>query len=242
MVGGVFEWMIRCTKQSLRKIIGQANFSHDELLTAISEVEMVLNSRPLSYLSTDDLEEPLIPSHLIVGQRLMNTPDYTCQQSHEFDVTPNVLTRRARYLSATINSFWENWKREYLVGLREVHCQCKRNSYSPQLSARDIMIIHSNNQPRGMWKIGRVEKLLTGHGGESRAAVLWVAGQGRMLNTYDAKYKGSTPLRYHPLVTRQMLLLTAILIRPLTLSEMGCSHNKMKKVDLTVECSGSGGQ
>ena len=46
--GGVFERMIGCTKRCLRKIVGQAKFSQDEL-TALTEVEMVINSRPLSY-------------------------------------------------------------------------------------------------------------------------------------------------------------------------------------------------
>ena len=63
--GGVFERLIQSTKRCLRKIIGQASFSYDELLTAVIEVEGVLNSRPLSYVSLDYLDEPLTPSHLI---------------------------------------------------------------------------------------------------------------------------------------------------------------------------------
>lgn len=63
---GVFERMVRSIKQCLRKILGQAKLSQDELLAAITEVEMVINSRPLSYMSPDDLEEPLTPSYLIV--------------------------------------------------------------------------------------------------------------------------------------------------------------------------------
>ena len=58
----MFERMVRSTKRCLRKIIGQAKFSFDELLTAVSEVEAIVNSLPLSYVTSDDLEEPLIPS------------------------------------------------------------------------------------------------------------------------------------------------------------------------------------
>ena len=45
--GGMFERLIRSTKHCLRNIVGQAKFTYDELLTAIVEVEAVLNSPPL---------------------------------------------------------------------------------------------------------------------------------------------------------------------------------------------------
>ena len=141
--GGVFERMVRCTKHCLKKILGQAKFSYDELLTAVTEVEMVLYSRPLSYMSADDLEEPLTPSHLMVGRRLMNAPDHNCLESDDFDVTSKSLTQRALYLSATINQLWERWRREYLVELREAHKQHSRGSNAPRLSIGDI------HQPRG---------------------------------------------------------------------------------------------
>ena len=129
-----------------------------------------------------------------------------------------------------------------MIGLREAHCQHKRNSHSPQLSAGDIVIIDSDNQPRGMWKLGRVEELLTGPDGESRAAVLQVAGQRRSAKYLRHPVQRLYPLRCHSLLTRQVLLLTEFLIRPLTLREMGRSHHKMKKVDLTTECDIPGGQ
>lgn len=66
--GGVFECLIRSTKRCLRKIVGQAKLMYNELLTAIVEVEVVLNSRPLSYVSMDDIEKPLTPSHPLIGR------------------------------------------------------------------------------------------------------------------------------------------------------------------------------
>lgn len=51
-------------------MLGLTRLSYDELLTALVEVEMVLNSRPLTVVSAEDLEEPLTPSHLMVGRRL----------------------------------------------------------------------------------------------------------------------------------------------------------------------------
>ena len=48
-------------------MVGLANFTRDELLTIVVEIEAVINSQPLSHISSADIEEPLTPSHLIVG-------------------------------------------------------------------------------------------------------------------------------------------------------------------------------
>lgn len=48
--------------------------SHDELSTLIIEIEAVLNSRPLTYISTEDTTEPLTPSHLMTDRRLLTLP------------------------------------------------------------------------------------------------------------------------------------------------------------------------
>ena len=59
--GGVFERMVKSTKRCLRKIIGQAQFSFDEMHTAIVEIEGIINSPPIFNLSSDDVEELLMP-------------------------------------------------------------------------------------------------------------------------------------------------------------------------------------
>jgi hypothetical protein len=40
-------------------MIGRAHFSLDELTTALAEIEAVLNSHPLTYISSEDMDEPI---------------------------------------------------------------------------------------------------------------------------------------------------------------------------------------
>ena len=57
--GGIFERMVKSAKRCLKKSVGRNCLTHDELLTLVTEVEAVLNSRPLTYASSKDIEEPL---------------------------------------------------------------------------------------------------------------------------------------------------------------------------------------
>ena len=74
--GRAFELQVRSTKRCVRKMVGQANLAHDQLLTAVMEIESIINSRPLSYISAEDTEVPLTPSHLLVGCQVLNSSDH----------------------------------------------------------------------------------------------------------------------------------------------------------------------
>ena len=145
--GGVFERMVKSTKRCLKKMIGQAKLSLDEVHTSIVEIESIINSRPLSYLSSGDLEEPLTPSHLMVGRRIFNLPDDLGHLfepgDEEFTTDPTQLRKRTKHLNNTLNHLWRRGRSEYLVELRESHRQIKHNlPTQPSISPGAVVIIH----------------------------------------------------------------------------------------------------
>ena len=175
--GGFFERLIGSTKRCLKRVIGSARLSYDELLTVIAEVEAILNSRPLSYVSSEDLDEPLTPSHLLTGHRLISLPDpFISNEDPDYVTTsaPNVLSRRMQHLTAILDHFWQRWKREYLTELRESHRFAHKETATnlKPVSIGDIVLIHDEDHPRIFWKMGKIEDLIKGADGVVRGAIV----------------------------------------------------------------------
>ena len=182
--GGVFERMVRSTKRCLRKMTGRAHLTQDEMLTAVVEIEGVINSRPLSYISSTDLEEPLTPSHLIVGRRLLSLPDnWDCvydPADEDYEIGTSQLNKRMKHLANVLNHFWKRWRSEYLSELRESHCYiAKKAARSSNVKEGDIVIVHDDSLPRGLWKLGRIQEVFTGCDGLPRSALVRVATRDR---------------------------------------------------------------
>ena len=204
--GGVFERMVRNTKRCLKKMIGQARLTYDELLTAVTEVEAIVNSRPLSFISSDDLEEPLTPSHLLIGRRALSLPDNLFYNGDEDDddaeVNPSFLNKRLKYLSTILNRFWKRWRDEYLLELRDSHRYSSGDcSASEQISVGDIVVVHNDNKPRGFWKLGKVEDLVVGRDGQIRGAELRIHGKDGRTTMLRRPLQRLYPLEVHCVVS-----------------------------------------
>ena len=58
----------------LKKSLKQQKLNYEEMNTVVTEVEAVLNSRPLTYLQRDSTEV-LTPFHLYTGSRALDPLD-----------------------------------------------------------------------------------------------------------------------------------------------------------------------
>ena len=67
-------------KTCIRKFLFKKKINEEELITILSEVEMRVNNRPLTYID-DDINNLTALSHLLYGRRLRSMPidhkDYT---------------------------------------------------------------------------------------------------------------------------------------------------------------------
>ena len=64
--GGFFERMVR----SVKKILFNSRLTYEEMITVLSNVETIVNNRPITYTYDELTQTPLTPNHLLYGRRL----------------------------------------------------------------------------------------------------------------------------------------------------------------------------
>ncbi|XP_058817793.1 uncharacterized protein LOC131681100 [Topomyia yanbarensis] len=74
--GGLWEVGINSFKYHFRRIMGCKEFNMNQLLTIVTQIESVLNFRPLAPLSDspDDISA-LTPGHFLIGEQLFSIPE-----------------------------------------------------------------------------------------------------------------------------------------------------------------------
>ncbi|XP_061705654.1 uncharacterized protein LOC133516653 [Cydia pomonella] len=110
--GGLWEAGIKSVKYHVKRVIGEATLTYEEMSTLLSQIEACLNSRPLSMLSNDPTEAvPLTPGHFLVGEPLVTIPEANYENC-------NLSTlKRWQITQEMLQNFWRRWSNEYLTHL-----------------------------------------------------------------------------------------------------------------------------
>uniref|UniRef100_A0A1I7VPB6 Integrase catalytic domain-containing protein n=1 Tax=Loa loa TaxID=7209 RepID=A0A1I7VPB6_LOALO len=120
--GGVYERLIGLTKEALRKVVGRRLLTEREMTTLITEIEGILNTRPLTYVGFDDYRI-ICPIDFISPMASLDIPIKYENQEEEY--TPYVLKTKDNLIKhwtstlKTLDVFWKLWREDYLASLRE---------------------------------------------------------------------------------------------------------------------------
>ncbi|XP_058463127.1 uncharacterized protein LOC131437656 [Malaya genurostris] len=159
--GGLWEAAVKSTKFHLKRILKQTPLTFEEFSTLLSQVEAILNSRPLFALSEDPTDiEVITPSHYLIGRPLTAIPE----PSYE-GMNPNRLSRW-QLLQQMREHFWKAWTRDYLSSLQPRNKNCIR---MPNVQPDMIVLVEDKNLPPQSWKLGRIIKVYPGEDNIVRA-------------------------------------------------------------------------
>ncbi|GBM50957.1 hypothetical protein AVEN_114610-1 [Araneus ventricosus] len=105
---GFCERIVRTVKELLRRTLGKAIFTYEELFTIICECEKVVNSRPLTYLSEDMQDLTLVTPAMFLF-------DISTAEVKDLDVRDaNHFRKRLRFRAKVIEELRKRFKSEYL--------------------------------------------------------------------------------------------------------------------------------
>jgi hypothetical protein len=135
----------------------------------VTEIEAILNDRPITYVSSElNDPEPLTPAHLLYGRKMTSLIQNDVV-FEDIDLSRSALLKRDKVVTHTISQFWNRWRTEYLLALREQHRNAGSNNQ--RIRVGDVVLIHDDG-PRIRWKLAVVEHLIHGNDGLCRAATV----------------------------------------------------------------------
>ncbi|KAL1447894.1 hypothetical protein WDU94_012402 [Cyamophila willieti] len=176
--GGFWERLIGILKPLLKRVLGNATISCEELLTILSDCEAVINSRPISYMSEEKSDLSfLTPNMFLHDIQESGVPEY--DMVHTTD-----LTKRHKYRQEVVYELRKRFRVEYLGQLQLL----SKKSVERTLEVGEMVLIGDENMKRLSWPVGRVEELITSKDNQVRVVKVRTA-QGMVVRPVQRIYR-----------------------------------------------------
>ncbi|XP_022824120.1 uncharacterized protein LOC111358887 isoform X4 [Spodoptera litura] len=160
--GGLWESTVKSVKHHLKRVLGMAHLTYEEMYTLLVQIEGILNSRPLTPLSSDPNDlSALTPFHFLIGRTLTVLPH---PQMSDCDTARLPRHHRIELLR---QHFWRRFNKEYIS---QLHQRTRWQRSRGALTEGSLVIVKDEALPVAQWPLGRIVKLYPGHDGEARVA------------------------------------------------------------------------
>lgn len=147
--GGLWESGVKLVKYHLRRVLGNIHATFEDFYTILVQIEAVVNSRPLSPLSSDPSDiQPLTPGHFLICRPLVALPD------ENYVEQPINRLKIYQRMQQCMQQFWARWNKEYINNL-QTRQKWKKN-HDSLLKLGSLCLIKEDNLPPMRWKLGRV--------------------------------------------------------------------------------------
>ncbi|GFW84374.1 integrase catalytic domain-containing protein [Trichonephila clavipes] len=159
--GGYWERMVQITRIALRKMLGRALISFEELQTILAEIEAIINSRPLTYVYNEPNEPfPLTPSNFLTGRRVTALPNWSGKKNIELFKGKKKL-KDIFIVKGYLIFFGKDGKKEYLLQLKGANLN-KNVNVTTQFNVNDIVFLGEEKVPRQLWRLGKIIEIHKG--------------------------------------------------------------------------------
>ena len=191
-MGGVWERQIRAARNILEGLLRTHSLSlnGESFRTQVTEVELIVNSRPLTVETLNDTNSPttMSPSNLLTLKSNVVMPP-PGEFSH-----PDVYSRkRWRRVQHIAEEFWKRWRKEFLQNLQT---RQKWQKQTPNFTVGDIVLLKDECQQnqRPMARILSIET-------DEKRVVRTVT-----LHVVDRNVPGRTQVLHRPITKIVMLV------------------------------------
>ena len=172
-VGAAWERLIRVLKNCLYKTVGRSKLSYFELLTSLSNIQLAINSRPLTYRSSSESLEFITPNSFL---KLHGNSSLVLRRDDNDvwidDQSQPLLEKTLELQEEIMENFKKLWYESYLLSLREHSRNLYQSSWENRIKVGDIVLIKAINKPRPFWMMGKVLELIIGFDGKVRSVKL----------------------------------------------------------------------
>ncbi|XP_077069937.1 uncharacterized protein LOC143722413 [Siphateles boraxobius] len=158
--GGLWEREIRSLKSALNVTLGAQHVTEEVLSTVLTEIEGMLNSKPLGYVSSAIADvDPITPNSLLLGRPDPDLPQIVYPESE-------LLSRRRwRHSQVLADHFWAHFIKRYLP---ELQTRTKwMTETGKDLKTGTVVMIVDHQLPRALWPVGKSQPQYQGLMGKS---------------------------------------------------------------------------
>jgi len=135
-------------------------------MTILTDIEAVLNQRPLAYCGPDPMDPmPVTPAQLAIGRNLQELPPITSNGSVS-------VSKRYRYLQRLLEQFWKRWSQYYLP---KMNVRSTWKTKTEELRVGDVCLISEENTTRPSWPLGVIVETMPSRDGLVRTVRLRTA-------------------------------------------------------------------
>ncbi|XP_068991476.1 uncharacterized protein [Neodiprion pinetum] len=153
-MGGKWEAAVKSIKHHLTRTNSDKILTYEDYSTLLTQVEAVLNSRPLSALSEDpDDLIALAPGHFIRGAALTTIPEPSLLD------TPHNRLSRLEEIQQRFQLFWSHWSDACLKSHQTIS---KWNTTFHDINVGSLVLLSDERYPPSKWPLGRVTHIHPG--------------------------------------------------------------------------------